>query len=491
MPKKLKIIHISSEVAPFSKTGGLADVARSLPKALHRLGHQVRIITPLYGQMIDKKKNKLKLLFANVPVFLNSAESIKVNYWQSELLPGLPVYFIENKKYFSKHKRLYGSSHENARFLVFNIAALKLISLLKFPADIVHCHDWQTGLIPYYLKTDFRYSKTLKNAKTIFTIHNLIFQLGHNWWEIPPEKKDYGRTRIPHLSDPNLENINFAKRAILSADIINTVSEQYREEIMTKKFGQDLNRILLNRQKRLFGIINGIDYNAYNPQNDKALVRRYNHQSLLGKFDNKRALQKKFGLPLNPELPIFCTTSRVTFQKGFALILKISQQLMRLDAQFIIIGAGDKHYLKDLQKLAKKYPKKLVVIPSHEKNQKYETLVYAGSDFFLLPSNHEPCGINQLIAMRYGCVPIVREIGGLYDTVENFSAGGQKGSGFTFKHEDEFAFYGAIIRALENYKNKKLWPSLVKRVMKQSNSWEIPAKKYLELYKKVLKADKA
>lgn len=490
MPKKLKIIHISSEVAPFSKTGGLADVARSLPKALHRLGHQVRIITPLYGQIIDKKKNKLKILFENVPVFLNSAESIKVNYWQAELLPGLPVYFIENKKYFSQHKRLYGSSRENARFLIFNIAALKLISLLKFPADIVHCHDWQTGLIPYYLKTDFRYSKTLKNAKTIFTIHNLIFQLGHNWWEIPLDKKDYGRTRIPHLSDPSLESINFAKRAILSADIINTVSEQYREEIMTKKFGQDLNRILRNRQDRLFGIINGIDYNAYNPNNDKALVRRYNDQSVSGKKDNKKSLQKKFGLPINPDLPIFCTTSRVTFQKGFALILKLSQQLMRLDAQFIIIGAGDKNYLKDLQKLAKKYPKKLVVIPSHEKNQKYETLVYAGADFFLLPSNHEPCGINQLIAMRYGCVPIVREIGGLYDTVENFSAGGHKGSGFTFKHEDEFALYGAIIRALENYKNKKLWPSLVKRVMKQSNSWEIPAKKYLELYKKVLKPSK-
>ena len=488
MPKKLKIIHIASEVAPYSKTGGLADVARSLPKALRRLGHEVRIITPLYGRTISKKKYKLKLLFREVPVFLNSAESIKVSYWTAELLPGLPVYFIENHKYFSKHKKLYGSSHENARFLVFNIAALKLLSLLKFPPDIIHCHDWQTGLIPYYLKTDFRYSKTLKNAKTIFTIHNLIFQLGHNWWEIPPKQKDYGRTRIPHLSDPALESINFAKRAILSADIINTVSEQYREEIITKKFGQDLNRILRNRQNRLFGIINGIDYNAYNPQNDKTLSHPYDYQEPGGKAENKLCLQKKFGLPKSLETPIFCTTSRVTFQKGFELIIKLSPQLMRLDAQFIIIGAGDKTYIKTLQKIAKKYPKKLVVIPSHEKNQKYETLVYAGADFFLLPSNHEPCGINQLIAMRYGCVPIVRAIGGLYDTVENFSSSGRQGTGFTFKHEDEFDLYGAIIRALENYRNHKTWANLVKRVMKQSNSWEIPAKKYLELYKKALKS---
>lgn len=487
MSKKLRIIHIASEVAPFSKTGGLADVARSLPKALSRLGHEVRIITPLYGQMIDKKKNNLKLIFKDVSVFLNSAESIKVNYWQGYLLPGLPVYFIENKKYFSKHKRLYGSGRENARFLVFNVASLKLISLLKFPADIIHCHDWQTGLIPYYLKTDFRYSKTLKNAKTIFTIHNLVFQLGHNWWEIPVDKKDYGRSKIPHLSDPDLENINFAKRAILSADIINTVSEKYREEIMTKRFGQDLNRILVNRQDRLFGIINGIDYNAYNPKNDKGLHRHYDQFLPEGKKENKSFLQKIFGLPINEDVPIFCTTSRVTFQKGFELIVKLAPQLMRLDAQFIIIGAGDKTYLSALQKLAKKYPKKIVVIPSHEKNQKYETLVYAGSDFFLLPSNHEPCGINQLIAMRYGCVPIVREVGGLYDTVDNFSALGRRGTGFTFKHEDEFALFGAIIRALENYKNKALWAQLVKRVMGQSNSWEIPARKYLQLYKRALK----
>jgi starch synthase len=482
--KKLKIVHIASEVAPFSKTGGLGDVTRSLPKALKRLGHEVIIITPLYGRLIDKKEKGLKLIFSDVSLRLNSQESIMVNYWQSYLMDDLPVYFVECKKFFSKHKRLYGSARENARFLVFNVASLKLLSLLKFQADVIHCHDWQTGLIPYYLKTDFRYSKTLKKAKTVFTIHNLIFQFGHNWWEIAPENKDYGRGRLPHLEDPKLEYINFAKRAIMSADIINTVSEQYRKEIMTKKFGQDLNRILKNRSSKLFGIINGIDYNTYNPEKDKTLHEVYSSTTAIRKANNKTYLQKKIGLPVKAQAPILCTTSRVTFQKGFNLILKIIELLMKTDVQLVFMGDGNNEYIKPIKKLQRKYPEKIVWLPF---DQQLETLLYAAGDLFLLPSNHEPCGINQLIAMRYGCIPVVREIGGLYDTVDNFNPTLKRGTGFTFKTEDASLFYAAIIRALENYKHKTVWKSLVKRVMQQSNSWEIPAKKYVELYRKVLK----
>jgi len=437
--------------------------------------------------VIDKKVYKLQPVATDVSLRLNSEEKINVNYWRGYLMEDLPVYFIECGKFFSKHRRLYGSTRENARFLVFNVAALKLLSLLKFPADIIHCHDWQTGLIPYYLKKDFRYSKTLKQAKTIFTIHNLIFQFGHNWWEVPPVEKDYGRGRLPHLDDPKLERINFAKRAILSADVINTVSEQYREEIMTKKFGQDLHRILQNRSNRLYGIINGIDYNTYSPSSDPGLPANYTFTNPAPKEVSKTAVQKLFKLPIDGDKPVFCMTSRVSFQKGFSLIIKTLPQLLRLDAQFIVIGTGDKKYLNELSRIARKNPDRLAVIPSHEANQKYETLVYAGSDFFLLPSNHEPCGINQLIAMRYGCVPIVRAIGGLYDTVDNFLPAARQGTGFTFQNEDEFDFYGAIVRALEDYQHRAAWRSLVKRAMKQSHGWEIPARKYVELYKKVLK----
>ena len=323
MSKKLKIVSIASEVAPFSKTGGLGDVAHSLPKAIKKLGHEIIVITPLYEQVIDKKKYKLKIIYENINVYLNSEETVTVNYWQAFLTEGLPIYFIDCKKYFSQKKTLYGSTHENARFLIFDVAALKLISLLKFEADIVHCHDWQTGLIPFYLKTDFRYSKTLRKAKTVYTIHNLVFQLGHNWWDVPVAKKDYGRSRIPHVANSDIEYLNFAKRGILSADVVSTVSEQYRDEILTKNFGQDLHRILRNRQDRLHGIVNGIDDKTYNPSIDGSLVKNYDYHKVHRKKVNKEYLQKKFGLAIDMNMPIICTTSRVTFQKGFVLILKI------------------------------------------------------------------------------------------------------------------------------------------------------------------------
>lgn len=486
---KLKIVSISSEIAPFSKTGGLADVARSLPKALKRLGHDIIAISPLYGQLVDAKKNKLKLIYKDVKVYLNSEDIVIVNYWKGYLMKNLPVYFIENKKYFSSKKNLYGSSHENARFLVFDVAALKLISLLKFEANIVHCHDWQTGLIPFYLKTDFRYSKTLRKAKTIFTIHNLTFQLGHNWWEIPVAKRDYGRNKIPHLSNPDLENINFAKRAIISADVINTVSEQYREEIMTKKFGQDLHRILRKRQNKLFGIINGIDYKTYNPQNDTNLFINYSHRKIHRKKLNKEQLQKIFKLPIDREMPVIALTSRVTFQKGFELIFQILEPLLKLEAQIVIMGDGDKKYINELKKWHKKYPKKLAWLPFKE-NAKLETLVYAGSDIFLLPSHHEPCGINQLIAMRYGCIPVVRRVGGLHDTVTNFNPRTNRGNGFNFSNFDTYSLFATIVRALETYRHKDIWRQLMVQVMQESNSWEIPAKKYIALYRKTIKNGK-
>ncbi|HPT08492.1 MAG TPA: glycogen/starch synthase [bacterium] len=496
--KKIKIIHIAAEVSPFSKTGGLGDVTRSLPKALFRLGHKVAIITPLYSQLIDAKKHHLKLLYQDIKVIIDSANTVSINIWRGQLINGLPVYFIENKEYFSKYRKIYVSEKDNIRFLVFNVSALKVISLLELQPDIIHCHDWHTGLIPYFIKNKYRYTKNLEKTKTIFTIHNLSFQMGKAWYEVPLTKKDYGRKKLPLLNDPGLLNINFVKRAILSADIINTVSERYREEIMTKKFGQDLHHILKNREDRLFGIINGIDYNAYNPQNDKGLYKNYSFDNFLLKNENKKYLQKKVHFTVDEDIPLFCSTSRVAFQKGFDIILKILPVLLKNDIQIIFLGDGDIEYIKKIKKLQKKYPKKIAWFlfdknkyPKNTKipflNQDKETLLYAASDFFILPSHHEPCGINQMIAMRYGAIPIVRDIGGLYDTVLNFNPSTNKGTGFSFKNYDDLSFFGAIIRALENYKYKKVWYDLIVRAMKKSSSWEIPAQKYVELYKKALR----
>ncbi len=488
MSKKLKIVSVSSEITPFSKTGGLGDVAQSLPEALKGFDNEIICITPLYGKIIDKKKYDLILIYKNVSVKIDSCNSVKINYWKGYLMKDFPVYFVENKKYFSARKTLYGSTHENKRFLIFNIAALKLISKLKFEANIIHCHDWQTGLIPYFLKYAFRHSETLKRAKAVHTIHNLVFQFGQNWWDIPQEKKDYGRKALPLITDQSIEYINFTKRAILTADAINTVSEQYREEIiMTKKLGQDLNRVLRNRKDRLFGIINGIDYLAYNPNNDLGLIKNYNNTNFYFKKENKKYIQEKFGLQINENIPLICATSRVTFQKGFELILQILGPLMSMNLQIIVIGSGDKKYIRKIQSYSRKYPKKLIIIPSHEENQKYETLIYAGSDFFLLPSHHEPCGINQLIAMRYGCIPIVRKVGGLQDTVIDYNPITDIGTGFVFSQFKPFALFRAVVRAVETFGHKESWRGLVARVMKQSNSWEIPAQKYMRLFRKTLR----
>ncbi len=489
MAKKLKIVSIAAEVAPFSKTGGLADVAKSLPKALKRLGHEVIVITPLYGQTIDTKEHNLKLIYENIEVSLNSVDKVLISVWQGYLIKDLPIYFIENKKYFSAHKNLYGSTQENVRFLVFNVAALKLISLLKYEADIVHCHDWHTGLIPYYLKTDFKYSETLRKAKTIFTIHNLAFQLGHDWWGVPLEKKDYGKNRLPHITDPDIEYVNFAKRAIMNADIINTVSEQYREEIMTTKFGQDLHLILRNRENKLFGIINGIDYATYNPQNDPGLFKNYDFGKISNKILNKEHLQKLLKLKVDRDLPVIALTSRVTFQKGFELIIKILEPLLHLDLELILMGDGDKQYINEIKKFAKRYPKKISWLSFNE-NQKMETLLYAGADIFLLPSYHEPCGINQLIAMRYGCIPIVRRVGGLQDTVTNYNPKTARGNGFSFSAFNHYSLFATIVRALENYRHEISWNQLIVKAMKESNNWEIPAKKYVALYRKAIKENK-
>ncbi len=481
--KALKIVSISSEVDPYSRTGGLADVARSLPKSLHRLGHRVIIITPFYGKVVDRSKHKLEKIYSDVKIKMDDKNELKVAFYRSELMPGLPVYFVRNDKYFSRRKTLYGSERENARFYLFDMAALKLISLLKYKADIIHCHDWQTGLIPYLKKTRFKKSKTISSAATVYTIHNLVFQLGMNWWDVPLKYKDKGLKSLPLFKDEKLAYINYAKRGILHADAINTVSETYAEEILNKDFGQDLHRVLTNRKHKVFGVVNGIDYNQYNPNSDKGLHKNFTVDKLHRKVLNKKYLQKFYKLPQEADWPLLGLTSRIAEQKGFDILLDILETVLQRDMQVIIMGDGSKDYIKKLNKIKKKYPNKLVITPF---NRKMETSIYAGADLFLLPSRFEPCGINQVIGFRYGCVPIVRSTGGLTDTVINFDPAYDNpiGNGFTFKNYNSKELLVVITRALETYKYKKVWKALVRRGMKASFSWELPAKKYLQLYKK-------
>ena len=482
--KNLNIVSISSEITPYSKTGGLADVSGGLPRALNRLSHKVICITPLYDKIIDRKKYGLKLYKQKVGIKVDEKNSAYVNFWVADLTKGVKVYFVENEKFFSRKKDLYGSAHENARFLLFDIAALKLLTLLKFPADVVQCHDWHTGLIPYFINRDFKDSSILSKVATVFTIHNLIFQLGHGWWEIPPEKRDDGKTKLPLFNDPKLETVNFAKRAILNADVISTVSETYVQEISRKEKGQGLHILLNNRKDRLYGIINGIDHDDYNPATDPGLKRNYSFNNTGAKETNKLFIQKKYKLTHDKRIPLIVMSSRITHQKGFELILKALDKLLHFNIEMIIMGDGDKNYISQIKKLAKKYPKKLAY---SQFDQKYETSLYAGGDIFLLPSTSEPCGINQMKALRYGCIPAVRSIGGLKDTITNYDFNNRYGNGFTFKTYSSFSLYGAIVRALEYYKDEKTWQRLVTRGMQISFSWNLPASLYIRLFKKAIK----
>lgn len=484
MSVKYTIVVTAAEVAPFSKAGGVADVARSLPKALHRLGHTIIVVTPLHGS-IDCEKNNLRMVASNVPLHIDASATRYADFWRGELTEGLPVYFIDNRKYFSSHKRIYGSSYQNTRYLFFDLAVFKLLAFLTVTPDVIHCNDWQTGLIPHFLNSRFRKNPLFANTRTVYTIHNLTFQFGRDWWTLKSKEKDDGRSPLPDFSNKaKVENVNFAKRAILNADLISTVSETYAEEILTHEFGQDLHRILLNRKDRLFGIVNGIDYFDYNPETDPGIYRNYTVDSLQVKVKNKLFLQRELSLPQDEKIPVVGMVSRLTEQKGFDLLREIVEPLMRLDLQVAVLGGGEKLYVQFLRNCIRRYPRKFA---GHlEFSAQLATRFYAGSDMFLMPSRFEPCGLGQLISLRYGSVPIVHATGGLVDTVTDYNPRTEHGNGFAFKKYDGRDMLIAVVRALEAFKNQDAWQRLMQKGMRLSYSWEIPARKYVTLYRKAL-----
>jgi len=487
MEKKFRIALVASEVAPFSKTGGLADVTGSMPKIFAEMGNEVVVLTPFYEKIIDPVKNNLKLIASDFLIPVNEKKKIKISLWQGEIEKNLPIYFIGNKKYFSRNNRLYGSSHENSRFALFDFAVLEILKKINFQPEIIHCHDWHTGLIPFLLKEHPLYAndRFFSKTATVFTIHNLAFQMGSNWWEIPPEKRDPGTDKLPPLHTEAMEKINFAKRAIIFSDAINTVSEKYAEELLTSEFGQGLEKCLQRRQKDFFGIINGIDYSVFNPAIDKNIYFNYDWDKLRRKRKNKVALQKELGLEENPSIPLISLASRLAEQKGYNLVIESLETLLKLPIQMVIIASGGKDgkkYVEIFKKIAKKYSKKFSFITPY--TDEMASKVYAGSDILLMPSRFEPCGLSPLISLRYGTIPVVHQTGGLAETIEDFDAKTGKGNGFVFKSYTKEEFLMALARALENFKYEKVWEHLVWKSMKQSFSWEIPAKKYIALFKK-------
>ncbi|MEK9181237.1 MAG: glycogen/starch synthase [Patescibacteria group bacterium] len=482
--KKLKIIHIVSEVSPYSKFGGLGDVGYALPKAIARLGHEVIVATPYFGS-VRKKNLKKETIDRNEYVNI-AGKDYPVSYRKFISPDGLPIYFIVNEELFGSRSYIYSSEEdESLRWIFFNLASIQLLKTLNFQPDIIHCHDWLAGLVPNFLKTEFRQDDFFRKSALVFTIHNLNHQGAPGLKHAPENKVDKG-VGSPPVEKNYRKYINFAKRGIMFAHVINTVSERYAKEILTPKFGAKLDPYLKRREDRVFGIINGIDYEVVNPAYDRDVYHNYDFRSLDKKQKNKEALQKEVGLTINKTTPLIGVINRLSEQKGFALIMESMPTLLNLDLQIVVVASGDRDdYLKFFKETAKKHPDKVGIYSPF--TQKMASRVYAGSDLYLMPSRYEPCGLSQLISLRYGSIPIVHSVGGLHDTITDFDPMHDCGNGFTFANYEKDELLVAISRAIESFKHQSSWIKLVYRAMKQSFSWELPAKKYVDLYQIALK----
>ncbi len=474
----MKIALISSEVVPFAKVGGLADVAGSLPKALSKNGIEVKVFLPKY-KSIDEEKFNLKKIssFVSVPM----KDTIKnANIWEGKIGEDVQVFFIENEEYFDRDN-IYGYYDDPIRYTFFSRAVIESMKRLEFSPSVIHANDWQSGLIPVYLKTLYKDDEFFKETGTLFTIHNLAYQ---------------GVTDKEHILIANLPwsvfhidgleyygNVNIMKGGIIFSEAINTVSKTYAKEIQTPEYGEGLEGVLLSRKERLFGIVNGIDYEVWNPETDKDIKVNYNINTIEKKIENKRALKEENGLKSPDNVPLFGLISRLVDQKGLDILLKGLDEIMALDLEFIILGTGDEKYHIALKEMVNKYPDKLrahIMFDPHLARR-----IYAGVDFFLMPSRFEPCGLGQLISLRYGTIPVVRKTGGLADTVIPFDLQREEGNGIVFEEYSKDALVDAIREAVSLYNNPEKMKICQKNAMSADYSWNRSAKEYIELYKKV------
>lgn len=472
----MKILFATSEAEPFIKTGGLADVSGALPIALAKESLDIRVILPLY--------ENIPLQYRQTMEFLGS--TIVALGWRHQYagvfkttLNGVKYYFIDNEYYF-KRQGIYGHFDDGERFAFFSKAVLEAISLIGFFPDIIHCNDWQTGLIPVMLDCFYRDKKNYRNIKTLFTIHNIEFQ---GKMDASCITDVFG---IPESHRSIVEydrNANMLKAAIEQAHAVNTVSETYAREIMDPYFASGLENILQKKSYKISGIVNGIDTVQYDPLKDQALFQRYSIKSLHRKKQNKTGLQEMVSLPVGDN-PVIGMVSRLTNQKGFDLVMEVIDDILNLDVQLIILGTGDWKYENALRELAKQsYGIKLAAIINFSSD--IASKIYSGCDMLLMPSRFEPCGLSQLIAMRYGTIPIIRETGGLKDTVIPYNPQTKEGLGFTFKSYNAYDMLDAIKRAISIYEDKSDWQQIMKNAMQRDYSWKEQAKKYIELYNKL------
>ncbi|GIP37387.1 glycogen synthase [Paenibacillus sp. J31TS4] len=474
----MKILFAASEAVPFVKTGGLADVIGSLPQALKELGHDVRVILPKYEDIPESYRDGMTLLDSfTVPVgWRNQYCGVE----QLEL-EGVVYYFIDNEFYF-RRKGIYGYGDDAERFVFFSRAVADAIPRLGFLPDIVHCNDWQTGLVPFCLKVHHGHQEEYARIRTVFTIHNLKYQGRFNRGLL----QDLLGVGDEYFTADKLEfygDGSCMKGGLVYSDAVTTVSPTYAEEIRTRAFGEGLDGMLRARGDDLLGILNGIDAADYDPMKDPNLAVPYRN-SMAKKRLNKSRLQEEVGLPVREDVPLIGIVSRLVEQKGFDLIACVLDDILRLDVQLVVLGTGDRTYEELFRDAAGRYPDKLSAnIRFHEPLSRR---IYAGSDLFLMPSLFEPCGLGQLIALRYKAAPIVRETGGLKDTVQAFDELTGQGNGFSFANYNAHDMLYTIERAVKLYQDPKLWATLADNMGRKDFSWRRSAQQYASMYGKLL-----
>jgi starch synthase len=481
----LRILIMTPEMVPFAKTGGLADVAGALPKALRALGHDVRVAMPRYSR-IDPARFPLEVVVPAYTVPMDEHDVTAELLHTSVPAPGsdVPVYMIDNQHYYDRDG-IYMYEDDADRFIFFCRATLEGIKRLGWQPDIIHCHDWHTAIVPNWLKTIYKNDPFYAHTACVFTIHNLAYQgiFGYRVLEIAGVD-EYGfiaHPDMPHLNDV----VDFMGRGIYYADIINTVSPTYASEILEPAFGEGLDPLLRDRRERLYGVLNGIDTDLQNPASDPYIAAHYDLNNLAGKRACKLDLQRDAGLPTSPGTVVIGAISRLADLKGFDLIEQIAEPLLRHnEVQLIILGTGDQRHLDRLNQLRGRFPEQVALFNTFKAQLAQK--IYAGSDIFLMPSRVEPCGLGQMIALRYGTIPVVRETGGLADTVRDYEPATGAGNGFSFREYDSMALYTALIRALETYRHQDTWAQLIQHAMTADHSWYSSARRYTELYQRAL-----
>lgn len=479
-----KILFAASECVPFVKTGGLADVVGALPKAFDKEEYDVRVVIPLYGCIPEKYVNDFEYVghFYMSAGYMMQWAYVGVMKYEYE---GIQYYFVDNKTYFGGSYP-YGEMHwDIEKFCYFSKAVLSILPMIEFRPDIIHCHDWQTGIIPVYIKNEFQADEFYRDIKTVMTIHNLRFQgiwdieyirglTGLQDWLFTPDKLEF------------MENANMLKGGLVYADAITTVSETYAREIQMPYYGEGLDGLLRARHEQLRGIVNGIDYEIYNPETDSKIYNNFNSENFVTeKVKNKLALQEELGLPVDASKYVMCIVSRLTDQKGLDLINCVMNQIADSGLQLIVLGTGEYWYENMFKYFAEIYPDRISANIRYSDELAHK--IYAGSDSVLMPSAFEPCGLTQLIAYRYGTLPVVRETGGLNDTVEPLNEYEDKGTGFSFTNYNAHDMLHVIEYSKKIFEERKdLWNNMVKRGMEKDFSWAASKDKYVQLYEELL-----